>query len=270
MQQAFTHARPFNNASPVWRIGSSETDHGTLIRLDSPNGTAALFNSTAAVADIPALRKLAASIEAAAANIAEIVSDTIPAKIPEKTALVIRSLIGPFQGARTAVVKVAEEAALAEATAVQLPTTYDQALAHYSLNQWAGLKHGERLYAIQTWPDYAVQAVARVGQPMSGLSPDEFELVQRRIKVLNLRSRINANNPSFAVLPSADNPVARGLDENKINAHIEDLSRIHDLILMSVKQAEEMLKGVVIFVSVALNISIDNSFKLLTGMSDDA
>lgn len=268
MQQSFTHASPFDNTAPAWRIASNETDHGTLIRLDGPNGTAALFNSTAAVDDIPALRKLAASIESAAAKIAEIVSDTIPAKIPEKIAPVIRSLSVSFQGARTAVVKVAEEAALADATAIQLPATYDQALAQYSLNQWAGLTHGQRLQAVQDWPDYAIQAVARVGQPMSGLSLDEFELVHRRVRVFNLRRRINANNPSFAVLPSADNPIARGLDENKVNAHIEDLSRIHDLILTSIKQSEEMLKGVVIFAAVALNISIENSFRLLTGTAD--
>lgn len=268
MQQSFTHARPFDNTAPAWRIASNETDHGTLIRLDGPNGTAALFNSTAAVDDIPALRKLAASIESAAAKIAEIVSDTIPAKIPEKIAPVIRSLGASFRDARVAVVKRAEEIALANATATQLPASYDPTLAQHAINQWSGLKHGERLQAVSDWPDYAVQAVARLGQQMTGLSPDEFQAVEMRIRVFNLRSRVNAENPNFAIQPNAENPIARGLDESKINAFIEDQTRIHELRLTSIKQAEDMLRNVVIFVSVALGKPVAEAWEILQGTKD--
>lgn len=265
MQQEFTHARPFNNTLPVWRIGSNDTPHGILTRIDGPNGTASIFTPIYGDNDIPGLRRLAASIEAAEAKIAEIFSDTIPSKSQDKMTPVLGSLKGPFQAARAGLIKEADSIALDQATAIQLPATYDQALAQHALNLWAGLKHGERLQAVQDWPDYAIQSVARSGQFLSGLSPDEFKAVNLRTMEFNIRKRIDVSNHSFATMPNPDSPLARGLDPQKIRSHVEDQIRITEMRHASLQKGEQLLKDVIVFVAVALNIHVQNAWDVLNG-----
>lgn len=255
-----------NRAASDWRIVANDVPQGTLITANTPNGNAALFSSTATNSDIPAVGKLAAHMKTAAADIAKIVSETIPAKIMEKIEPVIRKLVQDFLNARLATVRVADKIALDEATAIQLPSSYDAALAGEVIKQWGNLTKGQKLEAIADWPPFAIQAVARTGQQLSGLSEEEWQHVMLdRIRAVNIRREISPDNPNFALTPNAEHPIARGIDEVKVNLSIDDANRIHDARVSNVLQAEAMLRDVVLFASVTLGKSSAEAFDILMG-----
>lgn len=241
---------------------------GDTLMVTTPHGRAGILASTAATEAVPVLGKLVAGLAALTTTVDIVAGETLPEKIASKLEKPVRDLGPAFRDGRYGTT-VAKEKLDLETQAREIGLqNYDPALAAYALAEFSKLDHSKKIAAIQTWPAHAIFAIKRAGQELSGLSIEEWSMVNRRVRKLNEIMKIKENNPNFAQQPTPDQPTARGFDDAKIERFVTDQDNIHARRVEALEAADAILRNAVVFGAVALGISTQQVWEMWMGTKD--
>lgn len=268
--QTFNFSSPYDNSGQPNSATLSESERGIVASIRTGNGPFSMLLSTAAIQEVPAVGVVAAGIENIVAKAAAIFDETKPDRVAERFLPLFKTLQTKYRAACFSTRKQRDLIHMERRSQEQPSGNYDPLTASNALIAFEKLTHREKLSVIETLPPYAVEAIKRVGQELSGLSVDEFVLINRRMRHLNILKAIGSDNASFMKTPTADDPAAGGVDFAKVDAHVADLDRIHAARVHGVESAKMVLRDTVVFTSVALNMSTDDAFELLTTGTTDA
>lgn len=263
--------RPFDNSD--YRVTRTTTPDGSaVINIHTPAGTAGAHITADAKKELPNFATLETTVGKFGDDLSTAIENLRPEKIPAEAARLAKNIAQAFRNALGAATRYQQQFKIDRAGREEFPQN-DRTLAldMVALDHWRKLPHAEKIKAIGTLPQFAIFAIAKAGFEMSGLkNSDEWSMVLRRVRYWNMRATISKaeENPNFRIERTAENPLAYGVDETKLNQHLDDLDRMDKRKAAVIDDAARYLSQVVMIVAVSSGTGTDAAWRMLTGQAD--
>lgn len=225
-------------------------------RLANEMGAFATLKNTTATIVIPKIQSI----------VAEYNATVVPPRIKE----VVKNYLAPvWQGAQDAAISYAENHELNKAKFSTAPAATDPVVEQAFRDELRALpSKAEKIRALNNWQIEVAFAVSRLGHQAFGLSAEEFEqIVINRIRAHNLTNS-NALRTTFTKEPTLNDPIARGVDNIKIAAYVQDAIATWKKRDAFVIDARTELQHMVLFASIVTDTSPEAAFDLLAGNNE--
>lgn len=228
------------------------------------HGPASAYFDKATESTIPAITALKDGLTAFTQRANVMVQELNPKIVPERMQTLAKQMLSaPFVAAQSGTIQFAERHDTNVAKFETVPVATDHVAEAGHRDSFRVLNLAEKLKALQVWPMPAIFAIVRVGRGVWGLDESQWDIALRRVRAHNLTNSHDMQI-QFAKKPSFSNPVARGVDENRIAQFAAEALEQWREKKEAIATAGTILQRVCILVGVMCDIKPEEAYSLLT------
>ena len=229
------------------------------------HGPASAYFDKATESTIPAITPLKDGLTAFTQRANLMVQELNPKIVPDRMRTLAKQMLSsPFQAAQDGAIQFAERHETNIAKFESVPVAIDPVAEAGFRDAFRALNAPERLKALDAYPLAAIFAIVRVGREIWGLDERQWELALNRVRAFNLTNS-DVVKTSLTKKPSFSNPVARGVDENRIAQFAAEALEQWREKKDAIATAGTILQRVCILVGVMCDIKPEEAYEILTG-----